>query len=80
VDFFFRKEDSDVLNLSHSSCTIVNAIAGMAKYDWVIGDTAQVGIHYGGFQLTEKSSGKRQSIRDVMRFDIREEIDGVSGI
>lgn len=79
VDFFFRKaDDGTLINVGHTTCTIVNGPAGIAEYEWVLGDTAQAGIHFGAFQLTTPD-GKKQSLRNALRFEVRPEIDGVSG-
>jgi hypothetical protein len=81
VDFHFRKIDdlSTLLNSGHTSCTITDALNGMAQYDWTSGDTDLTGIHYGEFILTDPN-GRRQSYPNYLRFDIRQRLDSVSGI
>lgn len=79
VDFFFRKADNGkLINAGHTSCTLTDPENGVAEYNWVSGDTDGIGIHFGSFQLTTPD-GKKQSIRDSLRFEVRPEIDGVSG-
>lgn len=74
VNFYFKKiGENTVLNQGHTACTIENALAGIARYDWVSGDTDNEGIHYGEFEIIDPDS-KRQSIRYALRFDIRDEV------
>ena len=81
VDFQFRKIDdlSTLLNFGRTSCTITDALAGLAQYDWTSGDTDLTGIHYGEFVLTDPH-GRRQSYPEYLRFDIKPRLDSVSGI
>lgn len=79
VHFHFRKADGTLLNQGHTLCQITNAVLGVAQYNWVLGDTDFEGIHYGEFQLVD-STGRKQSYKDYLRFDIRAQIDSVSGI
>lgn len=79
VDFFFTDSEQNLLlNSGHTQCSIFDAAQGIAEYEWQEGDTRHCGVHFGGFQLTTPE-GKRQSIRDTLRFKIRPQIDGVSG-
>lgn len=80
IDFFFKKVDgSEILNLGHTDCTIVSASQGIAQYRWAVGDIRYPGIHLGSFQVIS-DSGAKQSIPDAVRFDVREQLDGVSGV
>lgn len=82
VDFFFKKAgERTLINAGHTECVIIDSDAGIAEYQWAEGDTARAGIHWGSFQITT-DEGKKQSIKDAIRFNIRSEIDlgdGVSG-
>ena len=76
VNFYFKKiGESEVINDGHSACTIENEVAGIARYDWVSGDTASEGYHYGEFEIVN-GEGKKQTIRNVLRFNIRSEVEG----
>lgn len=80
INFHFRKADECILlNEGHTECSIVDAANGIAQYDWVSGDTVDWGLHFGEFQLTT-DTGRIQSIRDKLRFEIRPQIDMVSGV
>lgn len=75
VNFFFRKPDSRTLiNVGHTGCDLFDPTNGLARYKWQGGDLANVGLHYGSFQITTDTDDK-QSIRHTLRFNVRPELD-----
>ena len=53
------KNKSDVL--SGGACTIVSAVGGIVRYDWVLTDTDPVGIYLGEWMVTF-ASGKEMTV------------------
>lgn len=80
IHFHFRVADSSTLiNAGHTQCAILDAVNGIAQYNWGDSDTQNIGIHFGEFQIITPS-GKKQTIPFKLRFNVRQEIDGVSGV
>lgn len=70
VQCFLQKADGSTINTSHSTCEIVNAAQGIAKYNWQAIDTASIGIHYASFKIIY-ADAKVQSLPYPIRINIR---------
>ena len=79
VNFYFRKADGELINGLAPQCQILDALAGYVQYNWGVNDLANYGIHFGEFELVD-STGRKQTIRNTLRFNVREQLDSVSGV
>lgn len=72
VRFKFRKLGS-TSNIFNRTCIIADAPNGKCYYDWQSGDLANTGTHVGEVEVTF-ADGKVQTCRDVLRFNVRDEL------
>lgn len=64
VSFSMRPVGSNALAINHVNATIVDAINGIVRYDWVGSDTALAGAYAAWFTATTTATGHTQDAPD----------------
>jgi hypothetical protein len=52
VDFIMKSPTGAAINSGHTACTLVSPTAGTCRYDFAVGDLAEVGTYTCDLQLT----------------------------